>query len=208
MKRPLPLLIATAVAALLAARSVSGQTSYGIAGASLTSGGRSQGGGFALDSTVGASVAGSATGDDLILHAGQWQAFDFNVRLPIMLKHQCPTFSADGIEHEPNNTGATANGPLCSGLRIAGFANDSYDVFYFNSAAGTITANVTNHVGQGVQLILYHQVLDAAHEVAKDTQGPGFDILHQGVGGKYYLSIFTYSGFEDTVPYELTVTLP
>ncbi len=128
--------------------------------------------------------------------------------IPASIKTHCGGFFNDQFEREPNNNGSAANGPLCTGLAYGGYANDTYDVFSIDAQAGTLSITVQDHVGQGVQVILYYSQLDAAHEVVKDSQGPVYALTLTAQTGRYYLSIFTASGFNTTTPYRLTIERP
>lgn len=128
--------------------------------------------------------------------------------IPASIKTHCGGFFNDQFEREPNNSGSAANGPLCTGLTYNGYANDTYDIFAMDVLAGPLSITVQDHVGQGVQVILDYSQLDTAHEVVTDSQGPVYALTLTAQTGRYYLSIFTASGFNTTTPYRLTIERP
>lgn len=109
-------------------------------------------------------------------------------------------------ESEPNNTFVDADGPLNSGQIYQGFPNDEKDDFFFDVAIdGPITVSLAEHVGYDVQLQLFFESAD--NVVGFDLEAP-YRIEHEGQPGRYYILIYTGSGFDDTIPYSLEVNYP
>jgi hypothetical protein len=110
-----------------------------------------------------------------------------------------------GWEQEPNNTVATANGPLVSGMNYFGFPNDGSDYFFFQTTSrDQITIDLNNHTGQGIQLLLYYP---AGNLVGRDIEPP-YRLEYTGDPGRYYVRIYSTGGFNNTTPYTLRVVLP
>ncbi len=108
-------------------------------------------------------------------------------------------------EQEPNNKRTQANGLLRSGQLYQGYPNDAEDWFKIaTSAAGTISVDLENHVGSGIQLLLYD--VNSANLV-QVYQEP-FQINYVCNEGEYYIRIYTESDFTNSVPYSLRVTYP
>jgi hypothetical protein len=108
-------------------------------------------------------------------------------------------------EQEPNYPVSLANGPLVSGLDYYGYPNDAQDYFTFQVASrGQITVDLSNHTGQGVQVILYHP---AGIEVARDYQPP-YHLVYTGDPGAYYVQVYTESGNNSNTPYTLRAIFP
>ncbi len=111
-------------------------------------------------------------------------------------------------ELEPNDIYLQANGPLLSGLPYYGYPNDQKDYFsFYLPTAGTISIDLTNHTGGGVQVQLFYEVADAGHRVGFDYDAP-YHIAYSGAAGWYYVYIYTASGFNTSTPYTLQVTYP
>jgi len=131
--------------------------------------------------------------------------------LPTLKLNECYTGPS---EIEPNNSSSLATGPLCSDRDYSG-APDQYDLFIFDAPnGGPLTVSLTGHTGQGVQLQLYFQLATFDNLVGSDTVGPDFFVDCPsaqyptcGQPGRYYIYIFTASGFNAT-PYTLRVTYP
>lgn len=110
-------------------------------------------------------------------------------------------------ESEPNNNSKEqADGPLLSGLVYKGYPNDQYDIFFFEmNTTGLITIDLEEITGQGVQLFLFVQGDTVPRAIKKETP---YHIQYSGRSQIYYIAIFTESGHNDTVPYELKITYP
>jgi hypothetical protein len=107
---------------------------------------------------------------------------------------------------EPNNSYLQANGPLRSGRDYYGYPNDEKDYFsIYLRTGGTITIDLTNHTGQGVQLQLFYQSTN--NRVDYDLDAP-YHITYTGPAGWYYIYIYTAGGYNTTTPYTLRVTYP
>ena len=109
-------------------------------------------------------------------------------------------------EKEPNDAYTEANGPLVSGVDYYGYPNDKKDYFSVHlSTAGHLSIDLTEHVGNDVQLQLFYQ--NTSNRVEIDYTRP-FRIEHSGPAGWYYIYIFTASGHSTTLPYTLQVSHP
>lgn len=109
-------------------------------------------------------------------------------------------------EKESNNAYTEANGPLVSGIDYYGYPNDLKDYFsVYMSTAGKLSIDLTEHVGNDVQLQLFYQ--STSTQVGFDHNRP-FHIEHTGPAGWYYIYIYTESGHSSTSPYTLHVTYP
>jgi hypothetical protein len=108
------------------------------------------------------------------------------------------------MEQEPNNGRTDANGPLCFGRPYQGRPDDANDYFYFDlGSPGSITVDLTNHVGQGLQLLLYFDT-NTSH-LAQDIEPPYHIELPNNPNGRYYIRIYSTGGFATSPPYQLTV---
>lgn len=161
---------------------------------------------FAVSGTIGQPDTGYAESSTFALSGGFWPGVPLGTTLylPTIRRDFCLSFTSP-LEIEPNNTIAQANGPLCSGVAITGTPqSDRFDYFKLEtSAAGTISVNLTNNTGSGVQLVLLNQ---AGQTLKQDFEAP-FSIQHAGPAGLYYVLVYTESGFNNT-PYTLTTTFP
>lgn len=137
---------------------------------------------------------------------GQQVDLSLYVRAPIIQNRDRPPFST--LEVEPNNSGAEANGPLRSGVSVSGYANDVSDYYRLTvTAAGTLTAALTNPQGQGTQLQLYREPVSTNTLVQSDGVPPY--ALSAGVTpGVYYVRVYTAGGYTSAVPYSLQVIFP
>ncbi len=125
--------------------------------------------------------------------------------LPLTLRDYLTYFEGPW-EVEPNNTYLQANGPLRSGRDYYGYPNDEKDYFsIYVRRSGTITIDLSNHTGQGVQLQLFYQ--STANRVAYDLDPP-YHITYNGQPGWYYIYIYTAGGYHQATPYTLRVTFP
>lgn len=145
------------------------------------------------------------------------------VHLPLMLKALQPTPTPTPThtptlipsptpitwEMEPNNNAAQATGPLSSSVPCQGHP-DQYDFFYFDvSRAGEISVEVSDHIGSGVQLQLFWDSVRETNRVGLIPVPPGRIVYPGNEGkGRYYIYIFTESGWNSYAPYKLTVTFP
>jgi hypothetical protein len=120
---------------------------------------------------------------------------------------KCASIS-ESWEQEPNNTFSGANGPLKSGSITYGLPNDQFDIFYFDAAAGSGNITLNGHTGNGVQLQLYYQDATSIQFVTYTTTAP-FQISYSNLpAGRYWIAIYTSSGFNSTTPYMLTASYP
>ena len=113
-------------------------------------------------------------------------------------------------EEEPNGSIGMAQGPLVLGLATYGWPNDAEDIFWFSSSTnGPISVNLTNHTGIGTQLLLYYDYgqPQGPTEVAKAYQPP-YDLRYAGLKGRYYIRIYTQSGFDTSTVYTLRTSFP
>jgi hypothetical protein len=133
------------------------------------------------------------------------------VFLPLVFKDHKLAFEGP-FEQEDNDSTAQANGPIHSGQDYQGYPDDANDYFSFSTGAtGDIAINLSNHIGSGVQVILYYQTTDQRVEPVcqKPDGGTSCAITYPSQpGGLYYLRIYTASGFNTTTPYTLRVTYP
>ena len=112
----------------------------------------------------------------------------------------------DPFEFEDNDSLAQANGPLRPGWEIQGYPDDENDYFsILTRNSGTITVDLSDHTGGGVQVLVYFQT--AGNTVAIDNTAP-YALSFSGEPGVYYVRIYTASGYNSTTPYRLTVTYP
>ncbi len=126
--------------------------------------------------------------------------------LPATLNGYRPAFT--NREVEPNNSGAEANGPVQSGVAIAGYANDTSDYYRLTvSIAGTLSAAVLNPQGQGTQLQVYRDPVSTGTLVQSDGVPP-YAINATVTPGVYYVRVYTAGGFTSAAPYTLQVTFP
>jgi len=127
------------------------------------------------------------------------------VFLPIEVKNYVYYFKGPW-EIEDNDSYLQANGPLRAGQDYFGYPDDQKDYFsvYLNTP-GTISIDLSNHTGQGVQLLLYYQ--SDSNMVARDFTQP-YHIDYSGVPGWYYVYIYTEAGFNNITSYTLRVSYP
>jgi len=134
-----------------------------------------------------------------------WENVTRKVYLPLTLRDYVAYFEGPW-EVEPNNSYLQANGPLRSGRDYYGYPNDPKDYFsIYLRTGGTITIDLTNHTGQGVQLQLFYQSTN--NRVDYDLDAP-YHITYTGPAGWYYIYIYTAGGYNTTTPYILRVTYP
>jgi hypothetical protein len=169
-------------------------------------GGVASGGNVVLHGALGQGIAGPSSGGSVALQAGFWTggpgAF---IYLPLVLRDYIAYFEGPW-EQEPNNNALQANGPLRSGRDYYGYPNDDKDYFsIYMRTGGTITIDLTNHTGQGVQLQLFYQT---PGNVVEYDLTPPYHITYTGPAGWYYIYIYTANGYNSTTPYTLRVTYP
>ncbi len=137
---------------------------------------------------------------------GQLADLSLRVLVPALQKSDRPPFST--IEVEPNNSSGEANGPVASGVTITGFANDVSDYYRLTvTAAGTLSAAITNPQGQGTQLQLYREPVSTATLVQSDGVAP-YAFAVSVTPGVYYVRVYTAGGYTSAAPYSLQVTFP
>jgi len=111
-------------------------------------------------------------------------------------------------EREPNESDDTASGPLVTGMEYYGYPETLKDYFYFDSGAGLITVNLTNHHADGAQVSLYYQAAVQGNRKG-GCQGPsGCSFSYEGLAGRYYVQVYTASGYNSSAPYTLQVAYP
>ena len=111
---------------------------------------------------------------------------------------------------EPNDAHPEANGPLCSGQGYLGYPDDVEDWFFvYLPATVLVEITLTGHTGDGVQLLLYNQALQL---VCLDNTPPEYQInagnCPSQPAGRYYLRIYTASGWNYMTPYTLHMSFP
>ncbi|KEO84174.1 M4 family metallopeptidase [Tumebacillus flagellatus] len=112
--------------------------------------------------------------------------------------------------YEPNDTQATAYGPITSGTAYNGYISSSSDVdwFKFTTAdSGTINASLTN-LPKDYDLYLYDA---AGTQLSKSINGgtTSESIAYSASApGTYYVKVIGYSGANSTSAYSLTVNYP
>ncbi|MCO5181879.1 MAG: hypothetical protein M9896_17715 [Candidatus Promineofilum sp.] len=122
-----------------------------------------------------------------------------------------PQCFAGPNEVETNNSGAEANGPLCSAGTYTGLSNDDRDFFMFETkVAGTIRIEVSNLHVNGVQLSLYFQVASGQPIKFDTEQADGLLVkLDNAQVGRYYIRIFTSQpNPAEARPYTMQVSFP
>jgi len=126
------------------------------------------------------------------------------IRLPIVMRNYLHYFEGPW-EVEPNNTYEQANGPLQSGVDYSGYPNDANDYFFVElTTGGTLSIDLSNHTGKGVQMVLYDET---AKSLARDYDPP-YQIVYTGQAGRYYIQIYTESGYNANASYTLRVSYP
>jgi hypothetical protein len=130
---------------------------------------------------------------------------DWVVSLPLMVQNYLPLFEGPW-EMEDNDSSQEANGPLRSGVDYYGYPDDSRDYFsVYLRTDGDIAIDLTDHTGQGVQLLLYYESIeDLRDRVWKEP----YHIDYSGPSGWYYILIYTESGHNSDTPYSLRVSYP
>lgn len=125
--------------------------------------------------------------------------------VPLVMREPIFYFESP-FESEDNDSTAQANGPLRSGREIQGNPDDENDYFsIITRIRGTISVELNDHTGTGVQLLVYYQ--SAGNTVAVDNTAP-YELSFSGEPGTYFVRIYTASGYNSATPYSLTVTYP
>jgi hypothetical protein len=113
--------------------------------------------------------------------------------------------------YEPNDSAATAYGPLTSGQNYADAeisTTSDADWFHFTiGSTGTITVSVAHESGEDLDWYLYKST-DTTNYVARGytSNNPETGSYSATTTGKYYVKVIGYSGSLST--YTLTVTYP
>ncbi len=143
------------------------------------------------------------------------------VYLPLVLRNHVTYFEGPW-EVEPNYDYQHANGVLRSGQDYfgRGYPNKDNDFFsIYVPSQRPITVTVTNLPGQGMQLLLYHQIGDQVVWVGWDNAPPTYEITCPslvgpsggqpctGAAGVYYIKVYIETGDQDT-SYTLKATFP
>ena len=109
-------------------------------------------------------------------------------------------------ESEENDTWSQANGYLYLNQDYYGYPDDQRDWFsIYLIQPGSVEVSLSNHTGQDVQMHVYYQVVNASHRVCYSGVAP-FVCNLTGQAGRYYIFIYTNSGFSTTSPYTLRIT--
>jgi PKD repeat protein len=129
------------------------------------------------------------------------------VYLPLVFRDWNPcALGPSGFEEiEENNTFATANGLLCSGVDYYGYPDDSDDYFAFVAGQGSAVVEMWDYApGDYGQLLLY----DEEHQMVGWDPDPtdGWQIAVALTPGRYYVRIYTAGGYTSTEAYTLRVT--
>lgn len=111
-------------------------------------------------------------------------------------------------EIEPNDTQSQANGALCPGREVVGQPNDRRDIFTLKASAGSITVELIDHVGAGVQLHLYFEEIDEDSRVGYDgdVEGGIYRIYKEGLSAGVYYIVIVNPNPPDPTPYRLRAT--
>lgn len=123
--------------------------------------------------------------------------------LPMILNVGFSEFSP--FEVEPNNTDATANGPILFGRNYQGYPNDKEDFFFFDVATGqpmTLNISLDNITGADPQLLLYFN--GYPNRVDFDPVPP-YRIHYVAPPGRYYVRVIVVSGYNTHTSYVLRV---
>jgi hypothetical protein len=131
------------------------------------------------------------------------------VYIPLILRNHIAYAAACGPTNnycEDYDASETAYGPLKPGQAYQAYPNDEKDYYYFlvlNTAS--VTVRVTNYQAVG-QLIVRREDLSV---VGQDVEDPITDGILQVTSnlspGKYYVQIYTTSGYHQNTLYSLTV---
>lgn len=125
--------------------------------------------------------------------------------IPVLSREKINYFEGPW-EKEDNDSYLKANGPIRSNRNYFGYPNDQKDYFsIYMQKSGSITVDVTNHSGSGVQLQIFFN--NVTNRVCFDPSAPHHCKLN-GQPGYYYVYIFTESGFNNNTAYTLFTTFP
>lgn len=180
-------------------------------------GGQATGGNVAVSAAVGQAVAGSASGGGLTLCSGFWCGGRTGERLlsiflptiPKYLYWYAPDCSAANNYCEENDNPGTAWGPLAPGREYRAYPDDQNDYYSIQvNVSGSLDCRVSGYQAEG-QLIVYDA--DDMSVVGSDFNNAGGDgVMQVAVAGlppgKYYVRIYTASGFNTSSLYTLRVT--
>ncbi len=114
-------------------------------------------------------------------------------------------------ESEPNNSAASANGPLCPGVVFRGLSNDLWDMYHLDTTrAGDITVALTGHFGDGMQLSLYTGTVGGSPYQQDTEDGDGLQVALRGAPpGRYYVVVYTAKPSPaETRHYSLHISFP
>lgn len=112
---------------------------------------------------------------------------------------------AGTTEIEPNNALNEADGPLCSGVTYAGLPYDNNDYFYINlTSSATIVVDLTNYTVADTHGWLI--ISDEAYNNIAYTYAAPFHLQQSLSAGKYYIRVFTETGYTSSTPYSLKIT--
>jgi hypothetical protein len=162
-----------------------------------------------LETDYNQEVFESNENDNVWSYQFYWNPRQIRIYLPSLSTQK--NFFEGPFELEPNNKYTQGNGPLISNRIYSGSSNDSDDYLYFTTTtSGTIQVDLTGHTGQGVQLLLYYQSVEAGH-VKQCLKAPGTTsctINHTGGPGLYYVRIYTGETPYTNQTYSLKATYP
>ena len=136
---------------------------------------------------------------------GYGETISSMVFLPILTKRYFAYFEGPD-EIEPNNDWQHANGPIRAGKKYYGYPDEKDYFSFIASESGSIVVDLTNHTGQGVQLQLFHQ--DTSNRVAWDYAAPFHIELTNQPPGRYYIYIYSKSGYNQENRYTLKANYP
>ncbi len=163
-----------------------------------------------LEGVDNGKVQESNENDNIWSYDFYWNPSQRYTYLPFV-SFRTKTFFEGPFELEPNNKYTQANGPIRSGQDYQGYPDDVNDYFSFTTGTtGDIAINLSNHTGNGVQVILYYQsTAQRVDPVCQKPDGGTSCVITYPArpGGLYYLRIYTVSNF-NTTPYTLRVTYP
>lgn len=116
-------------------------------------------------------------------------------------------YYSPSTETEPNNTFSTADGMLQPSKTYYGYPNDEYDIFFVDIVvAGILTIDLQNYTGHESQLQLIYESGPVRKEY--DYEPPYHIEYNVQEVGRYYISIYARSGYNQLTPYSLTITYP
>lgn len=125
----------------------------------------------------------------------------FNSTTPYHLTATYGYYFNGSWEQEENNSTAQANGRLRPNQAYYGYPNDQRDYFFIElNQPGHIVVDLQGYHNTG-QL----QLLSANGRITYDTEPPYYLDYQNAPAGIYYIYIFTDNGFNNTIPYTLTV---